>query len=99
MADVFSGVQQQIGVLAAGAMRFLLFLIVVVVTVGGLYGVLHGALGTTIGSQRSVTYAVLTFVGLVVMALLAFLLVPALGDVLAGMASGVLNNPPWHRLG
>lgn len=83
MTGVFQGVTARISELATAAWQFLLFLIIVVVALGGLYSVLHGAIGSALGAGRSVQFAVLAAVGLVVMALIAFLLIPAMAQALS----------------
>ncbi len=91
MGGVFTEVTRQISALAAAAWGFLLFLIVVVVALGGLYSVLHGAIGSAMGAGRSVQFAVLAAAGLAVMALVAFLLIPEMARALKNMQP----SPPW----
>jgi hypothetical protein len=91
MGGVFTNVKAQIAQLAQSAWDFLLFLIVVVVALGGLYSVLHGAIGSAMGAGRSVQFAVLAAAGLAVMALVAFLLIPEMARALKSMQP----SPPW----
>ena len=99
---LFGPVMEQILILARDAWGFLVGLIVVVALLGGLFYVLQGSAGMAFGGSKMATYAILGVVGLVIMVLIGFLILPQLGDLLEGFKPDPPFRPapqPWEELG
>jgi len=79
---LFGPIMDQILILARDAWGFLVGLIVVVALLGGLYYVLQGSAGMAFGGSKMATYAILGVVGLIVLVLIGFLILPQLGQLL-----------------
>lgn len=79
---LFGPIMEQILILARDAWGFLVGLIVVVALLGGLYYVLQGSAGMAFGGSKMATYAILGVVGLIVLVLIGFLILPQLGQLL-----------------
>lgn len=79
---MFGPIMDQILILARDAWGFLVGLIVVVALLGGLYYVLQGSAGMAFGGSKMATYAILGVVGLIVLVLIGFLMLPQLGQLL-----------------
>ena len=88
---MFDPAMQQITRLAREVWAFLAGLIVVVALLGGLYNVLQGAGGAAFGGSRMVSIAVMGVLGLFLLAILGFVVLPALG----GMLQSLIPPPPF----
>jgi hypothetical protein len=80
--DPFAGATEEILRLAGHAWGFLAGLLIVVALLGGLFFALQGAAGASFGGGKMTSTAVLGIVGVVLLVLLAFLLLPELGKIL-----------------
>lgn len=81
-AGIFSEALTSIQKIARDAWMFLTGLLIVVALLGGLWYTLQGTAGAAFGGSRMVSVAVVGGVGLVVLVLIAFMVLPELGDVL-----------------
>jgi hypothetical protein len=79
---MFGPIMDQILAISRDAWGFLAGLLVVVALLGGLYFVLQGTAGAAFGGSRMSSIAILGAVGLVVLVLFAFLVIPQLGTLL-----------------
>ena len=79
---VFGPVYDQIAIVSRSAWSFIVGLIVIVVLLGGLWYGLQGAAGASFGGSKTTSTAILGVVGLVLVALMIFLLLPNLGEML-----------------
>ena len=82
---MFGPIMDQILTIARDAWGFLAGLLVVVALLGGLYFVLQGTAGAAFGGSRMSSIAILGAVGLVVLVLFAFLVIPQLGTLLQSL--------------
>jgi hypothetical protein len=81
----------QLTTIAQDAWIFLVGLLMVVALLGGLYYVLQGTAGVAFGGSRMTSVAILGAVGIVVLVLFAFLVLPELG----GLLEGLQPDPPF----
>lgn len=88
---MFDPIMDQLTVIAQDAWIFLVGLLMVVALLGGLYYVLQGTAGVAFGGSRMTSVAILGAVGIVVLVLFAFLVLPELGDLLQGLQP----DPPF----
>ena len=79
---MFDPIMSQLTVIAQDAWAFLAGLLVIMALLGGLYFVLQGTAGVAFGGGRMTGVAILGAVGIVVLVLFAFLVIPELGSVL-----------------
>jgi len=79
---MFDVVMEQILLIARDAWAFLAGLLVVVALLGGLYYVLQGTAGAAFGGSRMTSMAIIGVIGLVVIVLFAFLVLPQVGEML-----------------
>jgi len=82
---MFDKVLEQILSIARDAWGFLAGLLIVVAMLGGLYYVLQGTAGATFGGGRMTSMAMIGLVGIVILVLVAFLLIPQLGAMLKSL--------------
>jgi len=82
---MFDKVLEQILSIARDAWGFLAGLLIVVAMLGGLYYVLQGTAGATFGGGRMTSMAMIGLVGIVILVLVAFLLIPQLGEMLKSL--------------
>ena len=88
---MFDPIMDQLTTIAQDAWIFLVGLLMVVALLGGLYYVLQGTAGVAFGGSRMTSVAILGAVGIVVLVLFAFLVLPELGDLLQGLQP----DPPF----
>ena len=88
---MFDEITTQLTTIAQDAWLFLIGLIIIVALLGGLYLVLQGTAGAAFGGARTTSVALIGAVGLVVMVLFAFLVIPQLGELLQGLTP----DPPF----
>jgi hypothetical protein len=81
----------QLTTIAQDAWAFLAGLLVIMALLGGLYFVLQGTAGVAFGGGRMTGVAILGAVGIVVLVLFAFLVIPELG----GLLESVEPAPPF----
>ena len=88
---VFQTVYDNIARLAGDAWGFMVGLLIIVAMLGGLYYTLQGGAGMAFGGSKMAGMAIIGIVSLVILVLVAFLILPELGDVLKN------NTPrvPW----
>jgi hypothetical protein len=82
---MFEPIMSQLTTIAQEAWAFLVGLMVIVALLGGLYFVLQGTAGVAFGGGRMTGMAILGAVGIVVLVLFAFLVIPQLGSLLQGL--------------
>ncbi|HUF37161.1 MAG TPA: hypothetical protein VMN57_01450 [Anaerolineales bacterium] len=82
---MFDPILEKLTEIARDAWLFLAGLLVMVALLGGLYFVLQGAAGAAFGGSRTTSIAILGGIGLVLLVLFAFLVIPQLGEVLKGL--------------
>jgi hypothetical protein len=82
---------EQIQTLAQDAWLFLIGLLIIVALLGALYYVLQGTAGAAFGGGRMTSTAIVGAVGIVVLVLFAFLVLPQLGEMLQGLSP----EPPF----
>jgi len=90
---IFQTVYDKIQLLASDAWGFMIGILIIVALLGGTYYVLEGAAGMGFGGSKMTARSIIGIVGIVVLVLSAFLLLPALGDMLKSSAPVV---PPWQ---
>ena len=88
---MFEEITAQLTTIAQDAWLFLVGLIIIVALLGGLYLVLQGTAGAAFGGARTTAVAMIGVFGLVVMVLVAFLVLPQLGELLQGLTP----DPPF----
>lgn len=88
---VFQSVYNQVASLSREAWMFMTGLLIIVAMLGGLYYVLQGSAGMAFGGSKVAAYAIVGIVGLVMVVLIAFLILPQLGTVLQNNAP----KPPF----
>jgi hypothetical protein len=88
---VFQTVYDHIALLAGDAWAFMVGLLIIVAMLGGLYYALQGGAGMAFGGSRMAGMAIIGIVSIVVLVLIAFLILPELGDVLKNSTPAV----PW----
>ena len=79
---MFDPIMEQLLLIARDAWAFLAGLLVVVALLGGLYYVLQGTAGAAFGASRMTSMAIIGVIGLVVIVLFAFLVLPQVGEML-----------------
>ncbi|WP_322507757.1 hypothetical protein [Anaerolinea sp.] len=79
---MFDGVYQIIVNLASEAWVFVAGLIIIVALLGGLYYVLQGTAGTAFGASNATKMAIVGALGLILLVLLAFLIIPQMSTIL-----------------
>lgn len=82
---IFDPALKKIEEIARDAWVFLTGLLIVVAVLGGLYYTLQGTAGAAFGGSRMVSMAVVGGIGLVILVLIAFLVLPELADVLGNL--------------
>lgn len=82
---MFDPIMTQITTIAQDAWSFLIGLLVIVALLGGLYYVLQGTAGAAFGGGRMTGAAIIGAVGIVLLVLFAFLVLPQLGTLLDGL--------------
>ena len=88
---MFDPIMEQIQTLAQDAWLFLIGLLIIVALLGALYYVLQGTAGAAFGAGRMTSTAIVGAVGIVVLVLFAFLVLPQLGEMLEGLSP----EPPF----
>jgi hypothetical protein len=73
-------------------------LLIIVAMLGGLYYALQGGAGMAFGGSRMAGMAIIGIVSIVVLVLIAFLILPELGDVLKNHTPAVPWDMPSGRL-
>ena len=79
---MFDPIMEQLLLIARDAWAFLAGLLVVVALLGGLYYVLQGTASAAFGGSRMTSMAIIGVIGLVVIVLFAFLVLPQVGEML-----------------
>ena len=82
---MFDPIMEQLTTIAQDAWLFLVGLLIIVALLGGLYFVLQGTAGAAFGGGRMTSAAILGAVGIIVLVLFAFLVLPELGNLLEGL--------------
>lgn len=82
---MFDPIMDKLTEIAADAWLFLAGLLVMVALLGGLFFTLQGAAGAAFGGSRSTSIAILGAVGIVLLVLFAFLVIPQLGELLRSL--------------
>mgnify|MGYP001558015288 CR=1 FL=1 len=82
---MFDEVLGQILLIARDAWGFLAGLLIVVAMLGGMFYVLQGTAGATFGGGKMTSMALIGLVGVVILVLVAFLLIPQLGEMLKNL--------------
>jgi len=82
---MFEPIMEQLTTIAQDAWLFLVGLLMIVALLGGLYFVLQGTAGAAFGGGRMTSVAIIGSVGIVVLVLFAFLVLPELGNLLEGL--------------
>ncbi len=88
---MFDPIMTQLIDIAQDAWIFLVGLLIMVALLGGLYFVLQGTAGVAFGGGRMTGMAILGAVGIVILVLFAFLVLPELGNLLEGLRP----DPPF----
>jgi uncharacterized membrane protein len=88
---MFDPIMEQIQSLAQDAWLFLIGLLIIVALLGALYYVLQGTAGAAFGAGRMTSTAILGAVGIILLVLFAFLVLPRLGELIQNMAP----EPPF----
>lgn len=79
---MFDPILEQFTAIAQDFWLFLVGLIVMAALLGGLWYVLQGTAGAAFGGSRTTSIAIVGIIGIVLMVLFAFLILPELGDLL-----------------
>ena len=82
---MFDEVLKQILVIARDAWGFLVGILVVVALLGGLWYTLQGTAGAAFGGGKMTSMAIIGAIGIVIMVMVAFLVIPEMGTMLEGM--------------
>jgi hypothetical protein len=88
---VFEPIMEQLTTIAQDAWMFLVGLMIIVALLGGLYFVLQGTAGAAFGGGRMTSVAIIGAIGITVLVLFAFLVLPELGTLLEGLQP----DPPF----
>lgn len=88
---MFDPIMEQIQTLAQDAWLFLIGLLIIVAMLGALYYVLQGTTGAAFGASRMTSTAIIGAIGIVILVLFAFLVLPRLGELVQSLAPG----PPF----
>jgi hypothetical protein len=83
---MFEPIMEQIQTLAQDAWLFLIGLLVIIALLGALYYVLQGTAGAAFGAGRMTSAAIIGAVGIVILVLFAFLVLPQLGELIQSLA-------------
>ena len=83
---MFDPIMQQIQTLAQDAWLFLIGLLVIVALLGALYFVLQGTTGAAFGAGRMTSTAIIGAIGILILVLFAFLVLPQLGELIQSLA-------------
>jgi hypothetical protein len=90
---IFQTVYDKIQLLASDAWGFMIGILIIVALLGGAYYALQGAAGMAFGGSKMAAMSIIGIVSIVILVLSAFLLLPALGDMLKNSAPVA---PPWQ---
>ena len=82
---MFDPIMEQITTIAQDAWGFLIGLLIIIALLGGLYYVLQGTAGAAFGGGRLTSAAIIGAVGIIILVLFAFLVLPELGSLLDGL--------------
>lgn len=82
---MFDPIMEKLTEIAADAWLFLAGLLIMVALLGGLFFALQGAAGAAFGGSRATSIAILGGIGLVLLVLFAFLVIPQLGELLKSL--------------
>ena len=88
---MFDPILTQLSEIARDAWVFLAGLMIIVALLGGLYYVLQGTTGAAFGGGKMTSVAIVGAVGIVILVLFAFLVIPELGTLLESLQP----EPPW----
>ena len=88
---MFDPIMEQLTIIAQDAWLFLVGLLIIVALLGGLYFVLQGTVGAAFGGGRTTSIAIVGAIGIIVLVLFAFLVLPELG----GLLEGLQPDPPF----
>jgi len=88
---MFDPIMEQLTTIAQDAWLFLVGLLIIVALLGGLYFVLQGTVGAAFGGGKMTSVAIIGSIGIVVLVLFAFLVLPELG----GLLEGLQPEPPF----
>ena len=88
---MFDPIMDQLTTIAQDAWLFLVGLLIIVSLLGGLYFVLQGTVGAAFGGSRTTSIAIVGAIGIIVLVLFAFLVLPELGNLLEGLQP----DPPF----
>jgi hypothetical protein len=88
---MFDPIMDQLTTIAQDAWMFLVGLMIIVALLGGLYFVLQGTAGAAFGGGRMTSVAILGAVGIVILVMFAFLVLPEMGNLLDGLQP----DPPF----
>jgi len=83
--NMFDKVLEQILSIARDAWGFLAGLLIIVAMLGGLFYVLQGTAGAAFGGGRTTAMAITGLIGVVLLVIVAFLLIPQLGEMLKSL--------------
>lgn len=82
---MFDEVLKQVLAIARDAWGFLVGILVVVALLGGLWYTLQGTAGAAFGGGKMTSMAIIGAIGIVIMVMVAFLVIPEMGTMLQGM--------------
>lgn len=82
---VFQPVFDVLSNLAGGAWKFIAGLLVLIAVTGGLFYVLQGTAGATMGGEHMTQRSILGAISIIVLVVIAFLVLPQMGNLLQGM--------------
>ena len=82
---MFDPVMEEISKIAADAWLFLVGLLVIVAILGALWYILKGTTGVAFGGSNMAATAIIGAIGIVVLVLVAFLVLPEMSDLLESM--------------
>ena len=88
---MFDPIMDQLTTIAQDAWLFLVGVLIIVALLGGLYFILQGTAGAAFGGGRMTAAAIIGAIGIVVLVLFAFLVLPELSVLLQGMQP----DPPF----
>ena len=88
---MFDAALQTLMDIAREAWMFIAAIIIVVGLIGALIAVLKGVTGASFGSSQMAGIAIVSAVGIIILILVGFLVIPSLGDIL----SDASPNPPF----
>ncbi len=88
---MFSGLQDKLLEIGRDAWTFLAVITGMVALLGGLFYILKGTAGAALGSDRTAAMAIAGAIGVVLLVLVGFLLIPELGT----MIQSAQPTPPF----